>query len=205
MSDPTLRHDGASHSGERPLTENEKDTVKTAGPPATAAAGALAGAAAGISTLVFGPLGLVVGAVVGATAGAAVGAASSQAAAGDYYSAEYDDYYRRLWEDSPRRAADRTFDSARAGYQFGHVAAQHPEFAGRDFHTVEPELRSRWSDDLRTHAIEHEAKLLKIWLAGGVVYSRFAFCQYSRHKNVCRPRYRGFIQQHISTLKFRRF
>jgi hypothetical protein len=172
MSDPTLRHGGTDPAGQRPLTENEKDTVRTAGPPATAAAGALAGAAAGISTLVFGPRGLVVGAVVGATAGAAVGAASSQAAAGDYYSAEYDDYYRRLWEDSPRRAADRTFDSARAGYQFGHVAAQHPEFAGRDFHTVEPELRSRWSDDLRTHAGEWETVRPDVETSYGYARSR---------------------------------
>ena len=157
MSDRTHLNESAGAAGQRPITEDENDTVKTAGPPATAAAGALAGAAAGISTLVFGPIGLVVGALAGGAAGAAVGAVSSQTAAGDYYTAEYDDYYRGLWESSPRRAADRTFDSARAGYQFGHVAAQYPEFAGRDFHEVEPELRRRWSDDLRTHGGDWEA------------------------------------------------
>jgi hypothetical protein len=172
MSDRTYRDDGDAVPAQRPLTEGEKDSVKTAGPPATAAAGALAGAAAGISTLVFGPIGLVVGAIAGGAAGAAVGAASSQAAAGDYYSAEYDDYYRGLWESSPRRAADRTFDSARAGYQFGHVAAQYPEFAGRDFHDVEPELQRRWSDDLRAHGGDWEAVRPDVETAYGYARSR---------------------------------
>jgi hypothetical protein len=166
-----IHGDASVNAPVQPLTGNDRDTVKTAGAPASAAAGALAGAAAGISTLVFGPIGLVVGAIVGGAAGAAVGAVGTQAAS-DYYSAEYDDYYRGLWEDSPRRTADRTFDSARAGYQFGHVAAQHPEFAGRSFDDVEPELRRRWSDDLRAHGGDWEAVRPDVETAYGYARSR---------------------------------
>lgn len=170
MSDRTYRDDDANVPAQ-PLTENEKDSVKAAGPPASAAAGALAGAAAGISTLVFGPIGLVVGAIAGGAAGAAVGAVGTQAAS-DYYSAEYDDYYRSLWDASPRRTADRTFDSARPAFQFGHVAAQHPEFAGRGFTDVEPELRRRWSDDLRAHGGEWDAVRPDVETAYGYARSR---------------------------------
>ena len=51
-------------------------------------------------------------------------------------------------ESSPSRAADRGFEHARPAYQLGHLAAHNPEWAGRSFDDVEPDLRRGWSDDL---------------------------------------------------------
>ena len=172
MTDPTYRHDASGDAREpipptsegggdaataRPMTESEKDTVKAAGTSATAAAGAAAGATAGLATGVFGPIGAAVGAVVGAFGGAAAGAAGAQAATSDVYTAEHDAHYRALWESTPGRPADRTYESARVAYQFGHVAAQHPDYAGRYFGDVEPELRREWSDEFRARAGEWDA------------------------------------------------
>jgi len=138
---------------EQPLTEDEKDTVKAASTPATAAAGAVAGATAGLATGVFGPIGMIVGAIVGGVGGAAAGAAGA-VASDNLYTAEHDAHYQALWEGGPDNAADRTFEAVRPAYQFGHIAAQQPEFAGRYFGDVEPELRRRWPDELRTRAGE---------------------------------------------------
>ena len=133
----------------RPMSEDEKGTVKAASAPATAAAGAVAGAAAGMATGLFGPIGSIVGAVVGALGGAAVGGAHA-GAADDLYTAENDAYYQTQWEAAANRPADRTFEWARPAYQFGHIAARHPEYAERDFAAVEPELRRRWPEQFRT-------------------------------------------------------
>jgi len=157
MTDPTSRPldtpPAARDAGERPLSEEEKDTVRAVGAPATAAAGAVAGATAGLATGVFGPIGAMVGAIVGAFTGAAAGAAGAQAAT-ELYTAEYDEHYRALWEARPDRRADQSFDSARVAYQFGHIAAQQPQYAGRYFADVEPELRARWSGDFQARAGE---------------------------------------------------
>jgi len=144
--------ESAGGPAERPMTEGEKDTVRAVSAPATAAAGALAGATAGLATGVFGPIGAMVGAIVGALGGAAAGAAGAQAATAELYTAEHDAYYRELWEGRTDRRADQSFDSARLAYQFGHIAAQQPAYAGRYFADVEPELRERWTDDFRGRA-----------------------------------------------------
>jgi len=39
------------------------------------------------------------------------------------------------------------FEQARPGYRFGWVAAQNPDYQGRSFSDVEPELRSAWESD----------------------------------------------------------
>jgi hypothetical protein len=138
-------------------TETERRAVKAASPPAGAAAGAIAGATAGLATGVFGPIGAMVGAVVGALGGTAVGAATGQAAADDLYTAEDDARYRTLWEGLPDRAADQGFDSVRVAYQFGHIAARHPDFASAHFADIEPQLRQRWPNELRTRVGEWDA------------------------------------------------
>jgi hypothetical protein len=135
----------------------ERRAVKAASPPAGAAAGAIAGATAGLATGVFGPVGAMVGAIVGALGGTAAGAATGQAADQDLYTAEDDAHYRGLWEALPQRAADQGFDATRVAYQYGHIAARHPDFAGAPFADVEPELARRWPNELRTRAGEWDA------------------------------------------------
>src|SRR5207237_10346503 len=99
----------------------------------------------GLGTSVAGPL----GAIFGALAGAAIGEASAQGAAESIYTSEHDEHYRALWEATPNRVGEATFDAARPAYQLGHVAAAYPDFAGRDFHSAEPDLRRIWERDFR--------------------------------------------------------
>jgi len=170
MTEPTRRPDDANReprddvrdtvadtSEATPSTETERRTAKAAGPPAGAAAGAVAGAAAGLAVGAFGPVGAMVGAIVGALGGTAAGAAGAQGADDDLYTAQDDAYYHSLWEARLDRAADQRFDRARAAYQFGHIAARHPDFAATHFADVEPKLRQRWPNELRSQAGEWDA------------------------------------------------
>jgi hypothetical protein len=170
MPDPTRRPDDARHdphgaernatpdtTTKHPSSETDPGTVKAASPPAGAVAGAVAGATAGLATGVFGPIGAMVGAIVGALGGGAAGAAGGQAAANDLYTEQDDARYRTLWESRPDRNADQGFEAARVGYQFGHIAAHYPDFAAAHFADIEPELRRRWPNELRSRAGEWDA------------------------------------------------
>jgi hypothetical protein len=41
----------------------------------------------------------------------------------------------------------RSYDESRTLYQFGHVAAHNPDYAGRSFRDVEPQLERAWRED----------------------------------------------------------
>jgi len=144
-------------TGERPLSRDEAKTAKSPGAPATAAAGAIAGATAGLVTGPFGPIAAIVGALGGAAAGAAIGAAGNQAATDSVYTSDDDAYYGALWEGAAARPADRAYDAYRPAYQFGHLAAQHRDYVGRDFNAAEPDLRRAWDADLRAQHGEWDA------------------------------------------------
>jgi hypothetical protein len=152
VTDPTFRPDHES-AARREEAQPEDRAMKAAAPPAGAAAGAIAGATAGLATGVFGPIGAAVGAIVGALGGTAAGtAAAVQPGSDTLYTVEDDDRYRRLWESHSDRPDDRGFDSVRAAYQFGHLAARHPDFRGSHFGDVESRLRERWPNELRQQA-----------------------------------------------------
>lgn len=182
MTDPTFRRDHVRRSDATPGpdstpdttadnsgTDTERRAMKAASPPVGAAAGAIAGATAGLATGAFGPIGAMVGAIVGALGGTAAGTVAGQAA-DDVYTAEDDEHYRTLWESLPQRAADQGFDSARVAYQFGHIAARHPDFAGSHFADIEPELRRRWPNELRTRVGEWDA--VRSYVEDGFGYAR---------------------------------
>ena len=135
---------------QRPMTADERDTVKKTSAPATAAAGAVAGAAAGLTTGALGIIAVPVGAVLGALAGGIGGWFAGEAATGAAYTEDDDAHYRALYDQSPGRPADRAFDSARPAYQLGHLAAYNPDYHGRDFDAIESELQRAWSGDLAT-------------------------------------------------------
>jgi hypothetical protein len=163
--DPAVDRAIASNETDR----DAADTMKKASPPAGAAAGAIAGGAAGLAVPILGPMGAFVGAIVGALGGTAVGAAAGDAAR-DAYTSEHDEHYRSIWERIPDRPADRTFESVRPAYQFGHFAAAHPELGSRHFTEVEPELRRRWTDELRSRAGEWDA--VRPFVEDGYSYAR---------------------------------
>ncbi len=62
------------------------------------------------------------------------------------YAEEDDLLYRDRYENSPRQLADRAYGEVRPAYQLGHLAKQNPQYAGRDFHSIEPELRAGWTE-----------------------------------------------------------
>ena len=132
---------------ERPMDADEKRSVELTSGPAGALAGAAAGATAGLATMALGPIGLGIGALVGAVAGGLGGWFGGQAATEVTYDAAHDAHYRALFEGG--MATDRGFDTVRPAYQLGHLAAHNPEWRGREFSTVESDLRRAWDEHLR--------------------------------------------------------
>jgi hypothetical protein len=123
-----------------PAHDEDPDKVAEGVAGMTAAA---AGAAAGGA--VAGPLGLVLGGLAGALGGWWAGRAFAHSA-GDFDD-ETDEHYRRLHEE---QFGDRiTFDEARDYYRLGYIARRNPDYEGRRFGDVEPELRRGFHGDAR--------------------------------------------------------
>jgi hypothetical protein len=116
-----------------------------AGMAAGTAAGAAAGATAG--TLIAGPIGTIIGGIAGAVGGWWAGQGAANAA--QSYTEEDERRYRALFESTPNRPADRSYDDFRTAYQLGYIARHNPNFTGRPFDEIEPELQRGWSDELR--------------------------------------------------------
>jgi uncharacterized protein (TIGR02271 family) len=116
------------------------DGTRAIGEGVGGVAGAAAGAAVGS---LAGPIGTAIGALAGAAGGwwsgrAAVDAASS-------IDRTDDDYYRQRFTETSRGGE---YDTARPAFQLGHAAGLNPEYQGRSFDEVEPQLRGGWSDDV---------------------------------------------------------
>ena len=117
--------------------------------------GAAAGAAGAAIGALAGPIGMFVGGLAGVVGGWWAGKAASEAA--HHYTPDVDATYRRAYESSPSRLADRSFDDVRPAYQAGHLAGMNPDYRDRDFDAVEGDLKRGWTDDLRSRHGEWEA------------------------------------------------
>ncbi len=106
--------------------------------------GVVTGAAIGSAA---GPIGTVIGGIAGAVGGWWAGRAVAEAA--HKFTHEDDSFYRERFETRPDRLADRSYDDVRPAYQLGHIASLNPDYNGRTFDEVEPELRYGWGNDLR--------------------------------------------------------
>jgi hypothetical protein len=129
-------------AADEPLHEQSKK-AQIAGGAASGLGGAAAGAGAGV--IVGGPIGAAIGAIAGAVGGWWVGHAS--VVAGDW--TDHDEAYYRERHQELGGPADRTFETSRPAYQLGHVASRNPDYKGRTFDEIEPELRRGWTDELR--------------------------------------------------------
>lgn len=109
------------------------------------AGGALAGA--GVGTVVGGPIGAIVGAIAGAVGGWWAGQTAADAPA---LTRDEETRYRDMYEQSPSRLADRSYEDVRAFYHLGHVARRNPDYQHRTFEEIEDELQKGWTSDLRT-------------------------------------------------------
>ena len=103
--------------------------------------GTLAGAAVGS---LGGPVGTLIGGIAGAIggwwAGRAVADSVQRLARDDATDAFYRGHY-----DSVETLADRSYEDVRPAYYVGHVAATNPDYAGRPFDEIEPELARGWA------------------------------------------------------------
>ena len=107
--------------------------------------GVVAGAAIGSAA---GPIGTVIGGLAGAVGGWWAGRTVAEAA--QRFDDHADNNYRQAYESRADRLADRSYDDVRPAYQLGHLASRNPDYQGRDFDTVESDLRRGWSDDIRS-------------------------------------------------------
>jgi hypothetical protein len=89
---------------------------------------------------------------VGAIAGAVGGWWAGQAAVdpATAITLEDDARYRAMYEQSPSRLADRSYEDVRAFYHLGHVAKSNPDYRQRTFDEIEDDLQKGWTSDLRT-------------------------------------------------------
>ena len=131
----------ATDANREPLDTKEQAAEDTVGAVGGAAVGA------GIGTLVAGPIGTAIGAIAGAVGGWWASHASTVDAE---FKDDTDAYYRSAYESSPDRAADVGYDAVRPAYRLGYLASRNPDYRGRPFEDVEPDLQRGWTDDLRS-------------------------------------------------------
>lgn len=70
------------------------------------------------------------------------------AEASSAFNAEENTLYRDRYENSPRRLADRDYQTVRPAYQLGYLAKRNPDYHGREFESIEHELRAGWTDSI---------------------------------------------------------
>ena len=116
--------------------------VDEAGEAAGGIGGVLAGAAIGS---VAGPVGTLIGGIAGAMGGWWSGRAVTEAAS--KLTDADDAHYRRAYEASPSRLADRSYEDVRPAYHLGHIAAQNPDYAHKDWKDVQSDLQRGWTAD----------------------------------------------------------
>jgi hypothetical protein len=104
--------------------------------------GMLAGAAIGTAA---GPIGTLIGGIAGAVGGWWTGRAVTEAASA--MTTADDDYYRSHFESSPNRLGDRGYEDVRPAYHLGHIAANNPDYSGREWNDVERDLQQGWNAD----------------------------------------------------------
>jgi uncharacterized protein YcfJ len=137
-SDDTDR--GDDRTERRAATVEGHDAGEVAGESVGGLAGAASGALIGSG---FGPVGTVIGALAGALGGWWAGRELADTFEGHTTD---DEYYRRHFETAG--TSNLTYDRARPAYQLGDVASRNPEYRGRTFDDVEPQIRQGWTGDV---------------------------------------------------------
>jgi uncharacterized protein YcfJ len=135
--------DSVAPTPPQPSREGQ-ERAKTMSGPMGGAGGAIAGGTAG--TFVAGPIGTIAGAIAGAVGGWWAGAATR---GGQEFGPEEEKEFRRCYdrwcEESGQTSAAGAYDRARPAYQLGLLARQNPDYDGRDFDSIEGDLRHGWT------------------------------------------------------------
>lgn len=118
----------------------EEDPVKV-----SEGLGGVTGGALGVGLgALLGPAGMLLGGLAGAAGGWWAGRGFAHVS-DDLEAETHDEHFRRLHE---TQYADRcTYDEAQGFYRFGRLASHNPDYAGRPFEDVEPELRRGWQGE----------------------------------------------------------
>ena len=115
------------------------------------AGGAVGGVGGAVGGAAIGAIGGPIGAIIGAVAGAAGGWwAGKEVAASSFDLSDEDD---RSYRATFARMGDpsgsvRSYEHARPLYHFGSIANRNPDYRGRRFEEVEPELQRSWTPEL---------------------------------------------------------
>ncbi|HEX2095244.1 MAG TPA: hypothetical protein VHG28_22800 [Longimicrobiaceae bacterium] len=122
-------------------SDNDKGTFEQLGESIGGLAGRMAGQATDMTMN-------VVGSIFGAAVDTLGQWWSSPAAeqAGRSFGEEQDRSCRQHFDRTTGSTGTRSYDSIRPLYQFGHVARQNPDYRGRGFREVEPELERAWTE-----------------------------------------------------------
>lgn len=138
----------------RPPHPEDRDAEgPSVGETAAEAAGGASGAVLGAAVGSFGgPIGALLGGIAGALGGWWAGREVAHDVA--LFSEEDERHYRTHWDSRVERPPELTYDRARIGYTIGHIAGRNPEYQGRRFEEIEPELRRGWAAE---HGGEWEA------------------------------------------------
>lgn len=116
-----------------------KDDAENVGEATGSFLGGVGGMALGIAA---GPVGAVIGAIAGAAGGWWAGKGVADAFTDKDYAA-----YRAHYAASPDYMADRSYDQVTPAYVAGHLAGRNPDYAGRTFDQIEPDLQRVWGED----------------------------------------------------------
>jgi len=124
----------------RAVPEKVKADTETLGE----ASGGFLGAVSGMSLgAIGGPVGLVLGGLAGALGGWWAGRGIS-----DAITADDEAELRAQYRESPHHLADRSYEDVSAAYVAGHLAGRNPEYAGRSFEEIEPDLQRGWNAEV---------------------------------------------------------
>ena len=123
-----------------PLRDTQEFTLDIRGRQGSSPESRSGGASVG------GPIGAILGAIGGAVGGWWAGQAAADAAS---LTRDDDAHYRAMYEQSPSRLADRSYEEVRAFYHLGHVARRHPDYRQQTFEAIETDLHKGWTPELR--------------------------------------------------------
>lgn len=122
------------------LPDDVRNEDPGAGEQAGEAVGGIGGTVAGAAIgSLAGPIGTVLGGIAGAVGGWWAGEKAGRAAED---MDEHEPYYRRHWQEN--RQPGVAWEDARVGYGIGHMAGRNPDYAGKPWADVEPDLRRGW-------------------------------------------------------------
>ena len=112
-----------------------------------------AGPCGGVSLgIIGGPVGAILGGLAGAVGGWWAGKGLA-----DLVTQKDDTHFRNDYEAYSTRFADLRYEDVRPAYIVGHLAGRNPDYAGKSFEEVEPDLQRSWTADAVTRHTEWPA------------------------------------------------